>query len=420
MRRTRRAVALCVVLGLAVAACGDDDEAGESPSTTGAATDTTGATPDTTGAAPDTTGVEPGTTAGGGDTTAAPVTSEPTEPSGDTGECTAERQGGSINIGLPVEPASFDPAFVAGSAATGTEPLNQLYDTLMQYDSETGQYSPRVAESLEPDDTFANWTLTLREGVTFGNGDPLTAEAVKASIERFTELSTGPAANLTGKITEIEVVDERTVIFHLDQPWAGFPHALAIQGGMIVNTALADAAGEGFGADPAGAGVGAYELESFAPGEEIVLSARDDYWDGPVCLETLRFVPQPVDATRFEAFQADDLDVTYLRDSRIVDAAEEESHLDYFVNAANVILLNAGMGAPSPTNDVNVRADCSWRSTSWRSTTVPTRAPDSRPAPASPRVRCTTPASRARSRTSPRRRGCSTKPRQPVGTGPSV
>jgi peptide/nickel transport system substrate-binding protein len=356
MRSTRtRAVALFVVLGLAAAACGDDDDAAEEPS--GATTGSGDTSPAPTATGGDTT--EPATSDSTVGSTSAPSeTSGPAPTSaagGDTGECTADRQGGSIDIGLSVEPASFDPAFVAGSAATGTEPLNQIYDTLMQYDGETGEYVPRVAESLEPDDTFANWTLTLREGVTFGNGDPLTAEAVKASIERFTELSTGPAANLSGKITEIEVVDELTAVFHLDQPWAGFPHTLAIQAGMIVNTALADAAGEAFGADPTGAGVGAYELGSYAPEEEIVLTARDDYWDGPVCLETLRFVPQPVDATRFEAFEADDLDVTYLRDARVVDASAEESGIDYFVNAANVILLNAGIGAPSPTNDVNVR-----------------------------------------------------------------
>src|SRR5690606_28991690 len=97
--------------------------------------------------------------------------------------CTADRVGGTLNIGPWVETGSLDPVSIVGGTSGGQETA-ALFDTLMRFDPNTGDNEPWVAESLTPDAQNVVWTLKLRPDVKFGNGDPLTADAVKASIER--------------------------------------------------------------------------------------------------------------------------------------------------------------------------------------------------------------------------------------------
>ena len=83
----------------------------------------------------------------------------------------------------------------------------------------------------------------------------------------------------------MEVVDPLTVKFTLTAPYPDFPHVLATDVGMITNPRVVAAKGpDGFANDPTGGGVGPYEFEKYAPGEEIVLKAKSDYWGGPVCI----------------------------------------------------------------------------------------------------------------------------------------
>ena len=74
-------------------------------------------------------------------------------------------------------------AFPGNGVVGGTE-ITALYDTLMRFDTQSRTYEPQVAESLEPDAQNLVWTMKLKQGIKFGNGDPLTADDVKASIER--------------------------------------------------------------------------------------------------------------------------------------------------------------------------------------------------------------------------------------------
>lgn len=275
------------------------------------------------------------------------------------GGCTSERMGGTATMAMGGQPAGLDPLAINGTPSTGGIELVQIYDTLMQYDPKTTKYEPRVAESLEPNAEFDEWTLKLRPDVAFGNGDPLTAEAVKASLLRSqSEANRGTYRNLALQIAEMEVVDERTLVMTLKQPWAGFPFMLANTPGMIVNTAVAKAAGEGFATDPAGAGVGPYEVKRFARGEELVLSAKDDYWGGPVCIKTLRFIPLPQDSGKYDAFRAGEIEAAWIRDPLTVHRTEKDDvpGIVTYQNAANVLMLNSGVrGSKAPTTDIRIR-----------------------------------------------------------------
>ena len=276
---------------------------------------------------------------------------------GDTDEtCTEERRGGEVTVGAGSGLAQgIDPTVALGTGCCGAIELTAVFDTLMRYNPDTGEIEPYLAEGLEPDTELDQWTLTLPEGVEFGNGDPLTAEAVRFSVERLAAASVAPSG-MAQEVTSMDVVDDRTIVFHLRQPWGTFPYFLATEGGMIVNPAVVQERGEGFANDPTGGGVGAYEVERFAPGEEIVLRAKEEYWNGPVCIDTLRFVWVPGGEATYEAFQAGELDVMFLTDARAIDAAITDGveHRNA-VNGGTGYLLNSGIGEDPVLADPRLR-----------------------------------------------------------------
>jgi peptide/nickel transport system substrate-binding protein len=320
-----RAVAALTVVAVLCTACGSDDD---------------------------------GSSGGTGDSGDSGDSGEAAAPAG--GECTEERVGGSLTVGAYSEPAGLDPIVASGAGVAGGMEMAALYDTLMRYDAESGEFEPNVAESLEPNGDHTEWTLTLPDGLTFGDGDPFTAEAVKASIERHSsDENRTPSRNDVSSIAEMTVVDPLTLRFTLTEPWASFPYLLADKTGMITNPAAVESAGEAFStAPPPEAGVGAYELVRYAPGEEIVMRAKADYWDGPVCIEELRFVTLEGAQATYDAFQTDEVQVAFLRQPQTIAQAQADgvAGISNFMSAGATLLINQGASDDSPpTADERVR-----------------------------------------------------------------
>jgi peptide/nickel transport system substrate-binding protein len=274
-------------------------------------------------------------------------------------ECTADHVGGTVTMGVQAETRALDPVVEAGTGLAGDTENAAIYDTLMRWDAGAGAYVPELASSLDANADSSEWTLHLRDGVEFGNGDPLDAAAVKASIERHLDpANRSVKRGLASNIATIDVVDSRTVVFHLTGPWARFPYLLAGQVGMITNPRVVAERGADFATNPAGAGAGPFEFVRFAPGEEIVLQAKKDYWGGPVCVDTLRFVSLGDAAASFEGLDAGTVDVTILTDAAVVDRAETAGYDGprWLQNMGGQILMNNGVRDTKPvTNDVRIR-----------------------------------------------------------------
>jgi peptide/nickel transport system substrate-binding protein len=323
MRRWPRFAALLVVLGLLAAGCGDDDDGGAADEAE----------------APSDEAEEP-------EVTATPAEDE---------VCTEERQGGELTMGVQLMAIGLDPTVALGTGVAGATEITAIYDTLMRYNPDTGEIDPHVAESLEPNDDFTQWTLTLPEGITFGSGDPLTAEAVQFSVDRLKN-ATVAASGMAQEVESMEVVDDLTLVFNLRQPWGGFPYLLASEGGMVTNPAVVEAMGENFANNPVGAGVGPYEVERYAPQEEIVLTAKDDYWGGPVCIDTLRFLPNPAGQTAYESFQTGELDVVFMSEPQPVSEAMEAGVNNYrAISGGQGYLLNGGRSDDAVLADERLR-----------------------------------------------------------------
>jgi peptide/nickel transport system substrate-binding protein len=275
--------------------------------------------------------------------------------------CAEEHVGGTVTFGLFTEPNGLDPLIQTARGTFGGTELTAVYDTLTRYNPETGEYEPRVAESVEPNDDFTEWTVTLREGVQFGNGDPLTADVVKFSFERHTAEDSPSTWRglLSRNLESIEAVDDRTAIFHLANPWADFPSLLGTSAGMPVNPGVLEEGGpEALQVPPAAAGVGPFSVVRYAPDEEIVMVRNDNYWGGQVCLDQIRFVRVPGALATYDAFRNGELDVAFLRDPKMIAEARADDVELYssLVNGGGQLLLNNGAhDRTPPTTDVRIR-----------------------------------------------------------------
>ena len=368
-------LALLMVFGLVAAACGNDDDDGVAT----APDDPAPAAPDGDGDG-DEPAPAPDDGDGDGDEPApAPDDGDGDEPApapddGDgDGEappeeepmmdaCEATVPGTEINMGVFSETRGLDPIITSGSGVTGMTELSTLYDQLIVYDHDLGDYRPHLAESLTSNDDLDEWTLTLRPGITFPDGTPLDTAAVNYSLQRFvTEDALNGSSAFIAWVEEFEIVDDLTMVLHLDRPWGTFPYALADEPGMVVNPTVVEAMGqEEFNLNPVGGGVGPYDIERYAPGEEIVVTAKDDYWGGPVCVETIRFIRIPGAPATYEAYQNDEINVAFLREARtIADAVEngdDENSFSSLQNGGSSIFMNNGVrGSTPPTTDLRLR-----------------------------------------------------------------
>jgi peptide/nickel transport system substrate-binding protein len=131
---------------------------------------------------------------------------------------------------------------------------------------------------------------------------------------------------------------------------------LASAGGMIVNAKVVAAKGaEAFNKDPTGAGVGAYELVRYVPGDEVVMKAKTDYYGGPVCVQSLRFVKIADDQARYDALNLGEIGATVLSDAKVVDEAKNVDKRPGFTGFGNGDQLMINVRDGHPGTDLKVR-----------------------------------------------------------------
>lgn len=331
---------------LLAAACGDDGGSSADGTTTSApAASTTAAS---------------ATTAAGGATTG-PTTSAA---SGNTSDvCTKDKIGGELTFGEPGNSASLDPYDSGGGSFTSGMEIAAVYSALLRYDPDKGEFEGRVADSITSNDDATVWTLKLRPGVVFGNGDALDAAMVKASMDNILAPDSTSRLKINATyIKSIDVVDPMTVQFTLTGPWGRFPSLLTQNGGLgaVRNMNLINKMGrEAFAQNPVGGGVGPFEIESYAPPEAIKFKAKTDWWGGPVCVESLTFTVLPGAPATLDAFKKGELGfATMIRDpATIADAkGAAPNSVSQFENSGFMLLLNSGVaGSTPPTTDVRVR-----------------------------------------------------------------
>jgi peptide/nickel transport system substrate-binding protein len=222
--------------------------------------------------------------------------------------------------GLTLSPSGIDP-HINASAELGI-PLTSVYDTLIYRTLDTNeeteeQFVPGLAESWEVSEDGLTYTFRLRRDVSFHDGTPFNAEAVRVNIERIVNPDTQSqkAVFLLGPFDSVEVTDEYTVAIHLSAPYAPLLDGLAqVYLGMASPAAL-----KKWGMDYQfhQVGTGPFEFVEYVPNDHLTLIRNDDYnWGssiynhrGPAYLDEIefRFFTDP--AGRALALEAGDAEV---------------------------------------------------------------------------------------------------------------
>ena len=184
-----------------------------------------------------------------------------------------------LEVALTTRIRTWDPFAAAGDEAAY---LANVYETLVRLNPPgvTPRFAPLLTDRWEHNADGTVWTFHLRAGVRFHDGEPLTAEAVKASLE--TAASRGSDAFLWEPVARIEAVDAATVRFTLKRPAPLlFVLAAPYDAWIVSPKALAAVAKDAdyfeTGRD---GGTGPYRLTAYVPGQEVVLSRFEDYWGG--------------------------------------------------------------------------------------------------------------------------------------------
>ncbi len=142
--------------------------------------------------------------------------------------------GGTLSYATYNGVSSLDPADRQDGGATGGSEMAAIYDLLMRYDPETKEYQPQLAQSLTPNGDNTVWTLALRPGVTFSDGTPVDAAAVRWSIGHYLDKKATHSQVWKATVADIQSPDPSTVVFTLKQPWNEFPIMFTTGPGMIV------------------------------------------------------------------------------------------------------------------------------------------------------------------------------------------
>src|SRR5689334_3977889 len=141
-----------------------------------------------------------------------------------------------LTIAMNGSPSDLDPHSVYDYRSA--MPLRGPYESLIALDgSSTDKYVPVLAESWQPNDEQSAWTFTIRQGVTFHDGTPVDAEAVRKSFVRFLTMGLGPSGAFHRFITEPEQItapDERTVVFDCGEPQPLLEKYLSSQYGPLI------------------------------------------------------------------------------------------------------------------------------------------------------------------------------------------
>jgi peptide/nickel transport system substrate-binding protein len=216
---------------------------------------------------------------------------------------------GQVTWGIHVSlvPTWFDPAETTG-IVTPFMVMYALHDALVK-PLPGNPLAPSLAESWTLSADGLVYEFVLRSGVRFHNGDPVTAEDVKFSFERYRG-----AASKTFKerVTAVETPSPTRVRFRLKEPWPDFLtfYSSATGAGWVVPKKYIEKVGDdGFKKAPIGAGP--YRFVSFTPGVELVFEAVDKYWRKAPHVKRLVFKTIPDPSTRFAALRRGEIDISY-------------------------------------------------------------------------------------------------------------
>ncbi len=276
----------------------------------------------------------------------------PTAPSSASGP----RSGGRLVFAVESNDfVGFDILKARGGATSDAFAHITIHERLFTSD-DNGNLSPMLALSAEPSADKKSWTIRLRRGVRFHDGNPFNADAVVDHWKRMLD----PVNKFSNRfiiqpIRSVERVDDYTVRFQLEHPWILFPRILSSpRGAMLCIPSPAAVAADKQQRAPVG--TGPYVFKEWRSADQFVVVKNPRYWQkGTPYLDEIVFRFMPDHQTRFAALQSGEVDMIWMDRGQIIRRAMEDPRLAVHHsedNGAEILILNT---AKPPLDDVRVR-----------------------------------------------------------------
>ena len=264
-------------------------------------------------------------------------------------------------VGVHYEPSGVDPHI--GSSELALQMTNGVFDTLVNKTAD-GDYLPGLAKSFEVSANECVYTFQLRKDVSFHDGSPFDAAALKFSLDRAWEPlnQSQLAGSMLGPYDGTRVVDNHTAEIHLSRPYGLLLDALSQAWLAPVSVRAVRQYGSGFARHPVG--TGPFLFEEWTAGERITLKRNPHYgWAPPMVqnqgaayLKEISFVFLPNDAERTAALRAGEVDaVFYIPPIDITELRADPAFRVEICPVRGIPVCMMMNTARYPTNDVSVR-----------------------------------------------------------------
>ncbi|MGY1824726.1 ABC transporter substrate-binding protein [Geodermatophilus sp. SYSU D00079] len=224
-----------------------------------------------------------------------------------------------------------------------------VYDQLIMLDA-NDELAPQLATSWEFVDGGTALVMELRDDVTFTDGTPFDAEAVKANLERAKTLETSALKGQLARVESVEAVEEFTVRINLNGPGGDLPNLFTDRLGSMISPAAFD--NPDLDQNPVGSGMAT--LVEYVPGQHTRFDRNEEYWD-PEAAKAAHYevLVQTSATTRFNMLQTGQAELTYL------DPSQAEQAQAAGLNSApskslSIMSINMNSGR-APFDDVRVR-----------------------------------------------------------------
>jgi len=238
------------------------------------------------------------------------------------------KHGDTLKVAIGIDPDTLDPA--AQTTTTASQIVDMMAETLTTV-NEKGVLQPLLATKWDPSSDGLSWTFTLRQGIKFSDGTPFNAAAVKFSIDRLLSPSTfrsqpGILGGKTG-IASVAVVDDSHVKFTLKTPLAPFAAALSQTNTAIISPASVTVAPNTAAVVTQPVGTGPYKFGERVSGDHITMTANKDFWGTKPNYDTQTYKVVPEAASREALVKSGGADIMALPPANDIPALKADPTL---------------------------------------------------------------------------------------------
>jgi peptide/nickel transport system substrate-binding protein len=254
-----------------------------------------------------------------------------------------------LTIAIERSIGNMDPMGNAVITSIGT--LRNIYDGFFERTPE-GELIPGLVESYEQLDQLT-WRFHVRQGISFHNGNPLTAEDLKFTLERTSNYERSQYVEVGSAIDSVTVLDPYTLDIVTSSPNPIFPSSIYSLG--VMDKEWTESNDSAYISTHA-MGTGPYKFVEWVAEDHLTLEGNENYWGGAPAIKKVVYRPISDETTRVAALESGDVDLITALPVESIERVERSAHLDLVVQRGHrFMMLGLEHSEGFPTADYKVR-----------------------------------------------------------------